>query len=97
MPAVDSAPDGLRLGMANARGVGQIGLINAIQLRIKGLMDKSEGRAMSYTTEPSLRDSIITYHVYPTTPLRSMAGYFQHALTGSDWGWRTQEGLVKLD
>ena len=25
------------------------------------------------------------YHVSPTTPLRSMAGYFQHALTGSDW------------
>ena len=23
--------------------------------------------------------------VYPTTPLRSMAGYFQRALTGSDW------------
>ena len=47
MPAGDSAPDGLRLGMANARGVGPIGLINAIQLRMKDLMDKSEGRAMS--------------------------------------------------
>ena len=23
--------------------------------------------------------------VSPTTPLRSMAGYFQHALTGFDW------------
>ena len=25
------------------------------------------------------------YHAYPTTPLRSMAGYFQYALTGSKW------------
>ena len=41
--------------------------------------------AMSCTTESSLRDSIIIYHAYPTTPLRSMAGYFQHALTGSEW------------
>ena len=47
MPVADSAPDGLRLGMANAIGVGPIGLINAIQLRIKDLMDKSEGRAIS--------------------------------------------------
>ncbi|MBP3288853.1 MAG: hypothetical protein J6L79_06445 [Muribaculaceae bacterium] len=41
--------------------------------------------AMSCTKESSLRDSIIMYHAYPTTPLRSMAGYFQHALTGSEW------------
>ena len=24
------------------------------------------------------------YHAYPTTPRCSMAGYFQHALTGSE-------------
>ena len=47
--------------------------------------DGSVVDSMSCTTESSLRDSIIMYHAYPTTPLRSMAGYFQHALTGSDW------------
>ena len=46
--------------------------------------DASVVDAMSCTKESSLRDSIIMYHAYPTTPLRSMAGYFQHALTGSD-------------
>ena len=46
--------------------------------------DASVVDAMSCTTESSLRDSIIIYHAYPTTPLRSMAGYFQLALTGSD-------------
>ena len=40
---------------------------------------------MSCTTESSLSDSIIINHAYPTIPLRSMAGYFQRALTGSDW------------
>ena len=47
--------------------------------------DASVIDAMSCTTESSLRDSIIINHAYPTTPLRSMAGYFQHALTGSEW------------
>ena len=46
--------------------------------------DVSVVDGMSSTTESSLRDSIILYHAYPTTPLRSMAGYFQHALTGSE-------------
>ena len=46
--------------------------------------DASVVDVMFCTTESSLRDSIIMYHAYPTTPLRSMAGYFQHALTGSD-------------
>ena len=46
--------------------------------------DASVVVAMSCTTESSLRDSIIIYHAFPVTPLRSMAGYFQHALTGSD-------------
>ena len=48
-------------------------------------MDASVVDAMSCTTESFLRDSIIIYHAYPVTPLRSMAGYFQHALTGFDW------------
>ncbi len=47
--------------------------------------DASVVDAMSCTTESSLRVSFIIYHAYPTTPLRSMAGYFQRALTGSDW------------
>ena len=46
--------------------------------------DVSVVDSMSCTTESSLRDSINMYHAYLTTPLRSMAGYFQHALTGSD-------------
>ncbi len=46
--------------------------------------DASVVDAMSCTTESSLRDSIIMYHAYPTTPRCSMAGYFQHALTGSE-------------
>ncbi len=47
--------------------------------------DASVVDAMSCTTESSLSDSIIINHAYPTIPLRSMAGYFQRALTGSDW------------
>ena len=47
--------------------------------------DASVVDAISCTTESSLRDSIIIYHPYPTTPLCSMAGYFQHALTAYDW------------
>ena len=42
--------------------------------------DASVVDAISCTTESSLRDSIIINHAYPTTPLRSMAGYFQRAL-----------------
>ncbi len=33
---------------------------------------------------PSLLNYIM-HHAYPTTPLRSITGYFQHALTGSEW------------
>ena len=42
---------------------------------------------MQYTV-PQNRPSatqLLYIIVYPITPLRSMAGYFQRALTGSDW------------
>ena len=58
---------------------GQDGPISSASRR-----DASVGDAMSCTTESSLRDSIIMYHAYPVTPRCSMAGYFQHALTGSE-------------